>query len=579
MIQQIINLLDHMKVKKKLMTCFITVVIISSISGIAGAILLLNVDSQYSTALVINGFAQGEIGVFNTYLYQNSSLVRDVIFLNDADEVAKARTEMEEALKNTELALADIKLHCTTEEEKVFIRTIEENFPKYKQPLDQIIELGLQLKNDEALEKYQQESQPYLEATVAAAQALMELNEKMGFEVSESLTASSYITLIIIIAIIIIALLISIFVANLVAKLFATTIQEVNEATDKLENGDLNIHLESNAEDEIGDMARSFSRAAEMLKMYINEISSNLASVAAGNFDVHSTVHYKGDFIALKEAIDQITSGLSSTMYQINEASEQVTVGSVQLAENAQNLAEGATEQAGAVEELMATIQNVTAMVAESADKSVTAANNADSYADQAAVSNREMQALTEAMARISEVSKEIVNIITDIEDIASQTNLLSLNASIEAARAGEAGRGFAVVADEVRKLAEKTMTATGQVGEAIRGIQGGTAKNTENVEHSTQIVAEVMEMASRSGEALTEIVNLVDQAADQVRTIATASEEQSATSEEINRAIEDVSRISSETAAAMRQAGQAVEDLARQARTLDDLIAELKRG
>lgn len=563
MIQQITNLLDHMKVKKKLMTCFITVVIISSISGIAGAILLLNVDSQYSTALVINGFAQGEIGVFNTYLYQNSSLVRDVIFLNDADEVAKARTEMEEALKNTELALADIKLHCTTEEEKVFIRTIEENFPKYKQPLDQIIELGLQLKNDEALEKYQQESQPYLEATVAAAQALMELNEKMGFEVSESLTASSYITLIIIIAIIIIALLISIFVANLVAKLFATTIQEVNEATDKLENGDLNIHLESNAEDEIGDMARSFSRAAEMLKMYINEISSNLASVAAGNFDVHSTVHYKGDFIALKEAIDQITSGLSSTMYQINEASEQVTVGSVQLAENAQNLAEGATEQAGAVEELMATIQNVTAMVAESADKSVTAANNADSYADQAAVSNREMQALTEAMARISEVSKEIVNIITDIEDIASQTNLLSLNASIEAARAGEAGRGFAVVADQIGKLASDSAASAANTRNLIN-------RSLEEIENGNQIT-------DRTSATLKKIIDGINILAAASKDISSMSNTQSESMKQIEQGIEQISTVVQNNSASAEETSATSEELSAQAENLKSLVEQFQ--
>jgi len=172
------------------------------------------------------------------------------------------------------------------------------------------------------------------------------------------------------------------------------------------------------------------------------------------------------------------------------------------------------------------------------------------------------------------------------ISDIADQTNLLALNAAIEAARAGDAGRGFAVVADEVRKLAEKTMTATQEVGAAIRGIQDGARKNMDNVDRAVHTVEEATRLAHRSGEALQEIVELVDTATDQVRSIATASEEQSATSEEINRSIEDINRsiedinrISSETADAMRQSAQAVGELASQTQSLRALIEKMKAG
>jgi methyl-accepting chemotaxis protein len=165
------------------------------------------------------------------------------------------------------------------------------------------------------------------------------------------------------------------------------------------------------------------------------------------------------------------------------------------------------------------------------------------------------------------------------INDIADQTNLLALNAAIEAARAGDAGRGFAVVADEVRKLAEKTQTATKEVGEAIGGIQRGTRKNLENVESAAHTVEQATELAGKSGEALEEIVHLVEISTDQVRSIAAASEEQSAASEEINRSIEDISRISSETASAMNQSAQAVGDLATQAGSLRQLIEKMKSG
>ena len=168
----------------------------------------------------------------------------------------------------------------------------------------------------------------------------------------------------------------------------------------------------------------------------------------------------------------------------------------------------------------------------------------------------------------------QVMNVIADIAD---QTNLLALNAAIEAARAGDAGRGFAVVADEVRKLAEKTMTATQEVGQAIRGIQEGTKKNITNVDKAGVSIAHANELSVRSGESLKQILEYVHQVNEQVQSIATASEEQSAASEEINRSVEQVSTISAETAQAMEQAAKAVADLAQQSQVLQRLIGEMK--
>jgi methyl-accepting chemotaxis protein len=186
---------------------------------------------------------------------------------------------------------------------------------------------------------------------------------------------------------------------------------------------------------------------------------------------------------------------------------------------------------------------------------------------------------LKKDMAELNAHAQSIDRIMGVISDIADQTNLLALNAAIEAARAGDAGRGFAVVADEVRKLAEKTMASTHDVGNAISAIQASTTKSVEAMEVALRQVEIASEFAGQSGEALVHIVNGVELAADQVRAIATASEQQSATSDEINQTLVKINDISGQTASAMDEAAKAVTDLTRQAQALSDLIAEMKRG
>ena len=187
--------------------------------------------------------------------------------------------------------------------------------------------------------------------------------------------------------------------------------------------------------------------------------------------------------------------------------------------------------------------------------------------------------ALRADMEKLSDEAQSINQIMTVISDIADQTNLLALNAAIEAARAGDAGRGFAVVADEVRKLAEKTMSATTEVGSAIGDIQKATGNNIRHVEQTVAMIVSTSTLADSSGAALEEIVSMAVEASDKVRTIATAAEEQSSASEEITRAVGRVNGISGDVAEAMREASRALESLAAQEEVLRQLIMELKQG
>jgi len=186
---------------------------------------------------------------------------------------------------------------------------------------------------------------------------------------------------------------------------------------------------------------------------------------------------------------------------------------------------------------------------------------------------------LMAGMDSLGSQAQSVGQVMGIISDIADQTNLLALNAAIEAARAGDAGRGFAVVADEVRKLAEKTMTATSEVGQAIRHIQAATQENRDRAHEAARAVKAAAQLAGETGQALATISGLVDQAADQARSIATAAEEQSAASEQINRAVEEVAGVAAGLAGGMRASAQAVEDMAGQSRRLREVIDTFREG
>ena len=188
-------------------------------------------------------------------------------------------------------------------------------------------------------------------------------------------------------------------------------------------------------------------------------------------------------------------------------------------------------------------------------------------------------QELKQDMLQLNTHAQAISQIMGVISDIADQTNLLALNAAIEAARAGDAGRGFAVVADEVRKLAEKTMASTHDVGNAINAIQESTSKSMASTDNALEQVNQATGYASQSGLALNEILETVLGMADQVNAIATASEEQSAASDEINLSIENVNEMAKQTATAMAEAASAVAELARQSQDLGLLVNEMRQG
>lgn len=353
--------------------------------------------------------------------------------------------------------------------------------------------------------------------------------------------------------------------------------------------GNLDRTLDIYQKDEVGRLADALNSMVGTLSQRIRDAAA--ATEEAQRRQAEATRAMSEAEKARKEAEQAKRQGMLDAAARLESVVAGVSKASEELANQVRQASLGAQEQAARISETATAMEEMNSTVLEVARNAGTTAEASNQARDKAAAGSSEVQKVVAGMATINSGAEElraemedlsrkaesIGAILNVISDIADQTNLLALNAAIEAARAGEAGRGFAVVADEVRKLAEKTMQATAQVGQAIRGIQDGTAKNMAKVENTVRMVDDVTALANNSGMALSEIVSLVDSESDQIRAIATASEEQSATSEEINRSIEEVSRIASETASAMQASDEVVLNLGQQAQELDNLIREMK--
>ncbi len=354
--------------------------------------------------------------------------------------------------------------------------------------------------------------------------------------------------------------------------------------------GRLDAALEVTGSDEVAVLARAMRGMVESLKekmLQTDAKSREAATQARKATEALETAAME------KSRAEEGRQALLDAAMQLEEVVRVVSAASEALAGQVDQASRGASAQAGrigetatAMEEMNATVLQVArnaSQASEMADMARSRATEGASVVTMLVTGIGEvrqnalgMKADMDGLGALIEGIGRILNVISDIAD---QTNLLALNAAIEAARAGEAGRGFAVVADEVRKLAEKTMDATKEVDQSIRAIQAGTRKNVENMDDAADRIEAATRQADASGGVLEAVVSFVNDTTEQVRSIATAAEEQSSTSEEINRSLADITRIASETSDTMGRAAKAVEDLSRQARVLEELIARMQRA
>ncbi|RKJ42278.1 HAMP domain-containing protein [Acutalibacter sp. 1XD8-33] len=333
-----------------------------------------------------------------------------------------------------------------------------------------------------------------------------------------------------------------------VVKRVVAPILDITKESAQLQEGLLDLEMTYNSPDEVGDLARTLKDSMSLIRSYVTDINRLMGELSQGNFDVHTSTDYIGDFSTIQSSMDSFTRTISNTLEQITEAEQRISANAEQLSSSSQSLAQGATEQASSVQELYATLDGVS----QSAKQNVEVASDAQTHADmtskQVSASGEHMRQMVSAMEDISGTSQQIGQIITTIEDISFQTNILALNAAVEAARAGEAGKGFAVVAGEVRSLAAQSDQAAKATKELIDNCVAATARGTqivggvsqelqstlELVTRSNQDIGVIAEAVRREAEAIMQVTEGIGQISAVVQTNSATSEESAAVSTEL---------------------------------------------
>lgn len=555
----------NMKIQKRLTVSFIMVSIIASVAGIVGAIAMSYIANQYNYALTNYGFSQGDIGKAMVTFADAHSATRAVIGYTDAAIVKSEVSNHDSKKASCEQYLATMKNTLTTSEEEAAYAKIQTALDAFWKKDAEVIALGNT--TDETLSAQAQELAanellPLYDSAYEAFSELMALNVDTGNDLSSSLATLRTVLLIVIIAVIVVAIVLSIMLGNNIAGGIAAPLRKLSDRLVTFAGGNLSEEFpKTDSKDEVADMVGVASNMAKNLALIIEDAKHRLGEMAKGDYTVESRMaeKYVGEFEALHVAIHQMNMNMNETLHQIEEASAQVSAGANNLAEGSQSLAEGATEQAGAVEELVATMTNLTEGISQTSENVDESYNVSRKYANRANESREEMQGLVETMNRITETSQKIGSIIAEIEEIASQTNMLSLNASIEAARAGDAGRGFAVVASQIGKLADESAQSAVNTRELITSA-------ISEIEAGTQAV-------NRTASTIDDVVQGINQVAESSKEVSDLTKVQAETMKQAEAGLNQISEVVQANSATAEESSATSEELSAQASSLDSLV------
>ncbi|MBE5942659.1 MAG: methyl-accepting chemotaxis protein [Lachnospiraceae bacterium] len=559
----------NVRIEQRLTKTFVRVVVIAAVAAVIALIALGVAVNRYSYALTHYGFAQGDIGHVMVSFADARSATRGVIGYTEQEAIDEAVNHYHELKTTFDTYWSTLDEHLVSANDKDLYSQVQAELDEYWAINDEIVEEGASPNvaiMTAAQHREFDELDPLYDKIYTDLEALMQSNVEEGDKLDGALHVMSNIMIGVIVLIIAGAVFLAIKMGKETAQQISTSLNSVAYRLQGFSEGDLSSEFpQFEIQDEVNDMAMSASSMADNLHVIMEDLSMGLQAIADGNFLASSQVPemYVGEFEKMRIALESFIADMRDTLLKIDDAAEQVDAGSCQLAESAIELAEGATDQAGAIQEITATITHIADNAQETADQVGEAYQNGLKYRAQAERSNEEMDNLASAMERISEASEEIRNIIGEIEDIAAQTNLLSLNASIEAARAGEAGKGFAVVADQIGKLAMDSAQSAVRTKELIQ-------RALQEVENGNEITKDTKQ-------ALEEVVEGIEFLSNASKHASESSASQVVSLREVELAVEQISGVVQSNSAAAEETSATSEELAAQATSLRDLISNFE--
>ena len=556
-------------IEKKLTASIFKVSTITAAAAILGVIVLIIISNRYSYALENYGFAQCDIGKAMFQFADVRSSLRAAIGYDDQAAIDKVVQQHEEGISNFEKSFAEIENTIVSDEGRTTYDAIKSELDAYWELDTKIMDLGAttdRAKCVQAQEMALNELSEGYHGIYDKLEGLLDVKVTQGDSLSRMLTIIGWVLAVVIIALIVVAMVISTKIGKRIARKISVPLGELGVRLKTFAAGDLASPFPMvDTGDEVENMEKDAREMADNLDKIIFDIGEVLGEMASGNYTVRSKVseRYTGDFKKLYESMRGLRDQMTETLLSIGEASNQVSAGSDELATASQCLAEGATDQAHSVMQLHEAISQITDTMEKSAQSAGESYTKAQEYADQADRSRQEMDTMMVAMERINETSTRIGDIISEIESIAAQTNLLSLNASIEAARAGESGRGFAVVADQIRELADQSAKAA--------------VDTRELIEASLNEVSEGNSAADHASTAIESVVEGIKQIAEFSKNLKQMMEEQAESMREAEKGVNQISGVVQSNAATAEEASATSQELSAQASMLDQLVGQFE--